>query len=488
MNGTVAAVVLAAGGSTRFGQPKQLLSWEGRPLVTHIADIAWSAGLDPVVVVIGAAAESVAPVLAGRPFQIVRNYRWETGVSSSLNVAIAALPPTVEAALFIPADQPLITPQFLQHCVETWRATGAGIVIPQTPDGKRGNPVLFSREFFAELATLSGDVGGRALFNRHADRIVPEPVTDAHILSDVDTPASFLALRDFARSGGQGLDLGGVHGPRVRGIVCDMDGVLWRGTNPLPGLQDFFAMIHDLGLEHIMVTNNSSNTPTQYVRKLAGMGIATTEDHVLNSAVATAHYVTEQKPGATVYALGGAGVLEALHVGGITVVDGDGSQPVDFVVMGWDRELTWRKLAVATRYILAGAPLVATNPDLTFPLEEDVLAPGNGAQVAALEAATGTQAIIVGKPAPLLYQQALCQMGTAPDETLVIGDRLDTDILGGVRLGMPTALVLTGISRREELDQSPIRPTAVFDGLPALVHAWRTAASRRERKDAHGRR
>lgn len=478
MNGTVAAVVLAAGGSTRFGQPKQLLSWGGRPLVTHIADTAWSAGLDPVIVVIGSAAESVAPLLAGRPFQVVRNYRWETGVSSSLNVAIAALPPTVEAAIFIPADQPLITPQFLQRCVETWRATKAGIVIPQTRDGSRGNPVLFSREFFAELATLSGDVGGRALFAQYADRIVSVPVTDAQILSDVDTPESFAALRDYAQSGGQDLDLGRGRSPRVRGIVCDMDGVLWRGTSPLPGLQDFFSLIRDLGLEHMMVTNNSSNTPAQYVRKLAGMGVATTEEHVLNSAVATAHYVAEQKPGATVYALGGAGVMEAMHLGGFTVVDGDASQPVDFVVMGWDRELTWRKLAVATRYILSGAPLIATNPDLTFPLEEGVLAPGNGAQVAALEAATGTQAVIVGKPAPLLYQQALRQMGTTPDETLVIGDRLDTDILGGIRLGMPTALVLTGISCRDDLDQSPIRPTAVFDDLPALVHAWRTARSR----------
>ncbi|MCU0520349.1 MAG: HAD-IIA family hydrolase [Anaerolineae bacterium] len=478
MNSTVAAVILAAGGSTRFGRPKQLLPWGGRPLVTHIADIAWSAGLDPVVVVIGSAAESVAPLLASRPFWIVHNYRWETGLSSSLNVAIAALQPKVEAALFIPVDQPLISPRLLQRFVETWQTTGAGIVVPQTPEGQRGTPVLFAREFFSELAALSGDVGGRALFAHHADRIATLRVTDERLLSDVDTPEAFETLRVSASSGQQDLDLG-----EIRGLICDMDGVLWRGTSPLPGLMNFFALIRDLGLEHVMVTNNSSHTPAQYVAKLAGMGVVTTEDHILSSAVATAHYVAEKKPGAAVYALGGSGVMEALRMSGLAA--DDGTQTVDFVVMGWDRELTWRKLATATRHILAGAPLVATNPDLTFPLE-DALAPGNGAQIAALEAATGIKATVVGKPAPLLYQQALQQMGTAANETLVIGDRLDTDILGGIRLGLPTALVLTGISQRDELSESPIRPTAVFDDLPALVRAWRLTESRSEKRVTDG--
>ncbi|MBN1246988.1 MAG: HAD-IIA family hydrolase [Anaerolineae bacterium] len=480
MSSAVAAVILAAGGSTRFGRPKQLLPWGGRPLITHMADTAWSAGLDPVIVVIGAAAESVAPSLISRPFRVIHNYRWETGLSSSLNVAVAALPPEVEAALFIPVDQPLITPRLLQRFVETWQTTGASIIVPRTPEGQRGTPVLFSREFFPELATLSGDVGGRALFDQHADRITSLPVADARILSDVDTQASYDALRAISLSEVQGLDLS-----EIRGLICDMDGVLWRGTSPLPGLLDLFALIRDLHLEHVMVTNNSSHTPAQYVHKLASMDVVTTEDHVLNSAVATAHYVAERKPGATVYALGGPGVMEALQLSGLKLVDGSQSQPVDFVVMGWDRELTWRKLATATRYVLTGAPLVATNPDLTFPLE-DVLAPGNGAQIAALEAATGIKATVVGKPAPLLYQQALHQMGTTPDETLVIGDRLDTDILGGVRLGLPTALVLTGISQRDELDQSPIRPTAVFEDLPTLVRAWRLAGSRLEKRGTDG--
>ena len=466
---TIAAVILAAGGSTRFGQPKQLLPWDGRPLVTHIADTAWTAGLNPVLVVVGAAADEVTPLLASRPVQVLHNYRWERGISSSLNVGVSALPLRTEAALFIPIDQPLITPRLLQRYVEAWHATGAGIIVPRTPEGQQGAPVLFAREFFPELANLSGDVGGRALFERYADRIATLSVPDARPLADVDTPETYQRLLDDARTGGPALDLG-----EIRGLICDMDGVLWRGTSALPGIADFFTLIKDLGLEHMMVTNNSGRTPAQYVRKLAGMSIATTSDHVLNSAVGTAHYVAEQKPGATVYAIGAHGVRDALETYGLTCVDADGTESVDFVVVGWDQELTWQKLAIATRLILNGAAFVGTNPDLTFPMEA-ALAPGNGAQIAALEAATGVEATIVGKPAPLLYQQAMDQMGTTPDTTLVIGDRLDTDILGGIRLGLPTALVLTGISQQGDLDQSPIRPTAVFEDLPALVRSWRAA-------------
>jgi 4-nitrophenyl phosphatase len=147
---------------------------------------------------------------------------------------------------------------------------------------------------------------------------------------------------------------------------------------------------------------------------------------------------------------------------------------VDVVIVGWDRQLTWQKLATATRLIHDGATFVGTNPDRTFPMEQ-ALAPGNGAQTAALEAATDVTPVIAGKPAPLLYQQALARMGTAPAETLVIGDRLDTDILGGIRLGMPTALMLTGIAQRDDLPASPIRPMVVLEHLPALVEAWRRA-------------
>ncbi|MGC9522614.1 MAG: HAD-IIA family hydrolase [Anaerolineae bacterium] len=468
-NTTVAAVVLAAGGSTRFGRPKQLLTWEGRPLIVHAADTAWMAGLDPVVVVVGAAADHVIPLLDSRPVQIVQNYRWREGLSSSVNVGVAALPPQTKAAIFLPVDQPMITPQLLQRFVAQWKEGRAEIIVPRTEQGQRGAPVLFAEKFFAELGQLSGDVGGRALFNRHKEHIVYLPIAEAQALADVDTPEVYHQLRDATRTRDRAHDFG-----EIRGLICDMDGVLWRGKQALPGLPRFFKLIRELELEHVMVTNNSSHTPEEYVDKLQGMGVRTTVDHVLTSAVATARYVAELRPGAAVYAMGGAGVREALRSHGLAYRDDPDTAHVDVVVVGWDRELTWQKLATATRLILNGATFVGTNPDLTFPMESS-LAPGNGAQIAALEAATGIAPTIVGKPSPPLYQQAMARMGTTPETTLVIGDRLDTDILGGVRLGMPTALVLTGISKRDEAARGPIRPSLIFEDLPALVDAWQAA-------------
>ena len=154
----VAAVILAAGGSTRFGEAKQLLEWDGRPLVAHIADLAWSAGLTPVTVVVGAEAERVILALEGRPCQVLRNYRWQEGLSSSLSVGLAALPPSIEAAVFLPVDQPCLTPQFLQALAARWRSGDADIIIP-TYRGQRSGPVLFARSLFPALAQLSGDVG-----------------------------------------------------------------------------------------------------------------------------------------------------------------------------------------------------------------------------------------------------------------------------------------------------------------------------------------
>ncbi len=470
----VAGIVLAAGGSRRFGQAKQLLEWGGRPLVTHIADTAWMAGLDPVIVVVGAAADRVIPLLENRPVQVARNYRWDQGMSSSLQAGIAALPPGIEAALFIPIDQPLISVPLLQGFVRQWRTTRAGIIVPKAPEGQRGTPVLFASEFFPELTALTGDVGGRALFGQHAQRVTYLPISDASILADVDTPETYTALLESTQAAGPAIDW-----DSLRGLICDMDGVLWRGDSPLPGLEAFFAVLEALQISYMLVTNNSSRTPDQYVEKLRKMGVETTTKHVLNSAMAAARHIAETKPDATVFAIGGPGVRQAVEAEGLAYRDDIGIKHADFVLVGWDQQLTWTKLAAATRLILDGATFVSTNPDRTFPLEA-TLAPGNGAQTAALTAATGVNPIVAGKPAALLYQQAMARMGTPPESTLVIGDRLDTDILGGIRLGNPTALVLTGVSTADELHGSPIRPTIVFNDLPSLTEAWYRSAIKKE--------
>jgi 4-nitrophenyl phosphatase len=466
---TIASIILAAGAGSRFGEPKQLLDWEGQPLIAHAADTAWMAGLQPVIVVVGARADDVALAVASRPIQLVRNYRWQEGLSSSLYTGIAALPAETDAALIMSIDQPLITPRLLQQIMARWHESGQEIVVPQTAEGQPSNPVLFSSRYFSELAGLQGDVGGRVLLERYAERIAYLPIDNPYTLMDIDTPEAYRRLLDYSNSGQLALPF-----TEIRGLICDMDGVLWRGNSPLPGLPELVSLLEDRSMEYVWVTNNSSRTPEEYVQKLAGMGIQTTAEHILTAAVATARHVADRHPGATVFAIGGNGVRAALLAEGLTYRGELDVNKVDVVVVGWDQQLTWQKLATATRLILGGATFIGTNPDRTFPLESS-LAPGNGAQTAALEAATGIAPLVIGKPAPPLYQQALARMGTAPDATLVIGDRLDTDILGGVRLGMPTALVLSGVAQRDELTDSPIRPTAVFEDLAALIKVWRAA-------------
>ncbi len=457
----IAAVILAAGGSSRFGQPKPLLEWEGRPLVAHIADVAWTAELAPIHVIVGAQAETVGQALAGRPVQVFTNYRWEEGLSTSLNLGVSSLPPDVEAAIFIPADLPLLTPAFLRALVARYRQGDAAIVVPVV-GGERRNPVLFARTLFPDLARLSGDVGGRALFTVYPHQLKEMPWPEAQTLTDVDTPATYARLRALPRP----APYARLH--EVQGVICDMDGVLWKGDEPLPGLQAFFAFLEEHRIAYQLVTNNASKTPEQYVEKLARMGVKTSAEHVLSSAMGTADFIAETWPGARVYAIGGEGLLQALTQRGLTLSDGSAA---DVVAVGWDRHLSWEKLATATRLIHRGAHFVGTNPDRTYPTENGIVH-GNGAQLAALQAATGKAPFVVGKPEPLLYRYAVQRMDVAPQTTLVIGDRPETDIIGGLRLDMLTALVLSGVTTEEMLHLSPVHPDLVFSGLPALLEAW----------------
>ncbi len=459
----IAAVLLAAGEAARFGRPKQLIPWQGRPLILHTAGIPWSAGVDPVIVVLGAAAEQIAPLLEGQPLQVVRNYRWREGMGSSLCVGLAALPPRTEAVLFLTVDQPFVTPAHLRRLIAAWEA-GASIAVTRW-QGRRTVPALFDRRHFAQLAALQGDAGGRQLFDKATERPVEVEAGQPLLAADIDTPADYERLR--ARH--PRPDLRG-----LRGVLCDMDGVLWHGLEPLPGLHDFFAFLRQHSLAFTLVTNNASKTPRQYVEKLRRFGIEIGEEAVLNSAIAAATYLHERRPnGGRVYPVGGPGVHAALREAGFTLVDEE-AREADVVVVGWDPHLTWRKMARATLLIRNGAAFIGTNPDPTFPAEEGQV-PGNGAQLAMLEAATGRKPTVVGKPETALYRQALARMGLRPQEVLVIGDRLDTDILGGVRLGAPTALLLSGVHGEEVLRRALVHPDFVFDDLAALVAAWEEA-------------
>jgi 4-nitrophenyl phosphatase len=256
----------------------------------------------------------------------------------------------------------------------------------------------------------------------------------------------------------------------MRHFIIDMDGVLWEGDRPLPGLIEFFQTLRARECRFILATNNASRTPQQYMDKLARMGVTVTRDEILNSAQAAALYLRECAPnGARVFAIGEDGVRQALTEQGFTLCELY-DLTADYVVCGMDRGLSWDKLATATLNIRRGAVFIGTNPDATLPTERGITH-GNGAIIAALQAATDVAPIIMGKPEPLMYQQALTRLNADPATTAAIGDRLETDILGAVRAGIHSVFVLTGISTREQLATIDYAPTWVMDDLTAVTRA-----------------
>ena len=261
----------------------------------------------------------------------------------------------------------------------------------------------------------------------------------------------------------------------VRALIIDMDGVLWHGSRPVPGLKDFFRAVRKAGLPFILATNNASNTPRQYVSKLAGMGVEVDASQILTSGVATAFYLADSvSPQRTkIYIIGEEGLRQPLMEQGFTLTGShkETSQwQADIVVVGKDETLTWDKLATATLNINAGARFIGTNADTTLPMELGI-SHGNGAILAALEAATHKKPTIIGKPEPILYQQAMDRLGVNPAETLAIGDRLETDILGAINAGMRSLLVLSGISSQEDVEKSDYKPDAIMADIQAVTQA-----------------
>ncbi|MCS7178965.1 MAG: HAD-IIA family hydrolase [Anaerolineae bacterium] len=458
----VAGVLLAAGGSTRFGQPKQLLEWNGVPMVAHVADGALEAGLSPVVAVLGHAAQEVQKALAGRPVRIATNWRWEEGLSTSIQAGLSVLPPETDAAVFLQCDQPLVTPDLLRRLVARFEETGAPIVCPAV-QGQCTPPALFARSLFRELAGLTGDQGGRVLLLRYLDQVETVEVEDPDLLADLDTPEEYERLRKRYTPPSAAAVLASIHY-----LIVDMDGVLWRGDQPMPGLADFFATLRALGVRFVLATNNASKRPEEYREKLARFGVEVPLEAILTSAQATAEYLASfVPPGTPIYAIGGTGVRYALEEKGFVLTERDAR----YVVVGWDPDLHWQKMARAALLIQRGAGFIGTNPDITYPTPEGVV-PGNGSNLAVLELTTGVKPVVIGKPEPGLFQAAIARMGATPEATAVLGDRLDTDILGGRRAGLRTILVLSGITSPEALARSPVRPDLVCASIRELAHLW----------------
>lgn len=255
----------------------------------------------------------------------------------------------------------------------------------------------------------------------------------------------------------------------IRAVVSDMDGVLWRQDEPLPGLLEFFDVLSARQLPFALATNNSSKTRQDYVRKLEKMGVPGVQaESIITSGTATAAYLKKHYPAGTpMYVFGSYGLHDVVREAGFAVSQNGDAQ---VVVAGLNWELTYDDLRRAAYLIRDGADFVGTNPDTTFPTPEG-LAPGAGSMLAALQAATDVEPVIIGKPHPPMFEAALDLLGTPPDSTLMIGDRLNTDIAGAALLGMKTAIVLTGISTAEEIHRSELKPDVMFDDLRALVAA-----------------
>ncbi len=253
--------------------------------------------------------------------------------------------------------------------------------------------------------------------------------------------------------------------PKIKALILDLDGVLWRDQEPIGDLPEIFAAIQSGGWRFAFATNNSMFTPQHYQAKLAEFGVQLENPLIVTSAMAVAFSLKHEYPdGGSVHVVGEEGLRSALLEAGFKHQD----RNVIAVVAGLDRGLTYEKIRVAASLIRQGAAFYGTNPDKTYPTPAG-LAPGAGTVLAALEAASGVAPIVVGKPSPILFETARARLNTLPQETLVIGDRLDTDILGGQRAGMRTALVLSGVSNRKELEHWYPKPDLVADTLADLV-------------------
>ncbi len=259
---------------------------------------------------------------------------------------------------------------------------------------------------------------------------------------------------------------------RARGFIIDLDGVLYRGRMPVAGAPEFVAALRHSETPVVLLTNNSARTAAQYVDKLARMRIVIEADRILTSGEATALYLCRVAPdGATVFAIGDEGVrTELVNRGFVLRNDPD----VEYVVVGFDRAVNYDKLKLAALAIRAGAKFLGTNPDKSFPTEAGLI-PGNGAILAAIEAATDVSPLIIGKPQPAIFELALEKLGTHAEETVMIGDRLDTDILGARQVGLISILVLSGVTRAEQLAGASVAPDMVFDDIAAVHEAWRKA-------------
>jgi NagD protein len=250
----------------------------------------------------------------------------------------------------------------------------------------------------------------------------------------------------------------------VESWLTDMDGVLIHEGQPIPGAPEFIGRLRDSGRPFLVLTNNSIYTARDLRARLARMDIDVPEEAIWTSALATAKFLDDQRPGGTAYVIGEAGLTTALHDVGYIL----SNQEPDYVVLGETRTYSFSAITTAIRLIADGARFIATNPDATGPSKEGLL-PACGSVAALISKATGVEPYFVGKPNPMMMRSALNTINAHSETTAMIGDRLDTDVLCGLEAGLQTILVLTGISDRADIDRYPYRPSRVVDSIADLV-------------------
>ncbi len=249
-----------------------------------------------------------------------------------------------------------------------------------------------------------------------------------------------------------------------KGFICDMDGVIYHGNKILPGVVEFVEWLIKENKEFLFLTNNSGKTPKELKNKLASMGLNVDENRFYTSALATASFISSQTKNATAYVIGESGLYNALYDKGITM----NSTNPDYVVMGEVSNYNYETICHAVKLVRNGAKLIGTNSDLTGPSEDGII-PACRALISPIEMATGKKAYFVGKPNPLMMRKGLDILGVHSKDAVIIGDRMDTDIISGIESGLDTVLVMSGVTTKNDIELFPYRPRIILDGVGDIV-------------------
>jgi NagD protein len=250
----------------------------------------------------------------------------------------------------------------------------------------------------------------------------------------------------------------------IRSWLMDMDGVLVHEQVSIPGAERFLARLRELALPFLVLTNNSIYTRRDLSARLRGIGLDVPEEAIWTSALATARFLEDQRPGGSAFVIGEAGLTTALHAAGYTLTERD----PDYVVLGETRTYSFERITQAIRFVAEGARFIATNPDPTGPTPDGPV-PATGSVAALISRATGVEPYFVGKPNPLMMRSALNAIDAHSESAAMVGDRMDTDVVSGLEAGMHTVLVLTGITQRAEAERFPYRPSRIVDSIADLI-------------------